>query len=336
MSAHTGIQYCDCTVNPVMGCGGCELHVPGRGGPCYAGCDHERKGQVNSGFAPMFLLPTLFPERSAKIARLPDLTGTERREKPWLNGMPRLIFVSDMGDALSDTLFGDDTAPGHHVWSRDVITTVWGKDKNGRPVPKERLPREGSIREGGVPFDFLKTEIVDVARGLDGRRHHWLWLTKRPERMARFSRWLRDEHNVSWPSNLWAGTSVTGSGTLWQAHELIGVGDISTLRYISVEPQWNEVSLLDVFAERPDGRWWVISGGESFQRKESMPNKFDLGWVRNLRDECGSFGVPFFLKQLGGNPRDTAQPWPLRKDPKHGGNWNEWPVDLRIREMPRV
>ena len=90
----------------------------------------------------------------AKSARLSDLRGTERIEKPWLNGLPRHFFISDMGDALSDTPFGHDSLPGHHILAKDVIVTVWGKDKNGRPVPKERRPREGSIRKGGVPFDF--------------------------------------------------------------------------------------------------------------------------------------------------------------------------------------
>jgi hypothetical protein len=34
-------------------------------------------------------------------ARLADLTGTNRPDKPWLNGLPRMIFVSDMADSLS-------------------------------------------------------------------------------------------------------------------------------------------------------------------------------------------------------------------------------------------
>src|SRR3712207_7534850 len=43
-----------------------------------------------------------FPGRMAEAALWSDLTGTDRPDKPWLNGMPRLIFISDMGDALSE------------------------------------------------------------------------------------------------------------------------------------------------------------------------------------------------------------------------------------------
>jgi protein gp37 len=37
----------------------------------------------------------------AAAARWSDLTGTDRPDKPWLNGHPRMVFISDMGDALS-------------------------------------------------------------------------------------------------------------------------------------------------------------------------------------------------------------------------------------------
>ncbi len=333
MAETTKIQWCDGTVNPVMGCSGCELYVPGKGGPCYAGCDHERKGQVSNGYAPEFLLPTLFPGRVAKSARLPDLAGTKREDKPWLDGMPRLIFVSDMGDALSDKPYGDQNGQARHVRAEDVAVTRWGTGKNGQRIIKERTPKPGSIRNEGVPFDFLKAEIIDVATGALGSRHLWLWLTKLPKRMAEFSRWL-EAQGIAWPENVWAGTSVTGTGTVWRAHEALGVGDDRTVRFLSVEPQWNEVSLRDVFAKKPGGRWWVIGGGESRQRKDRDPPKFDLAWVRKLRDECREFGAAFFLKQLGGNPQDGGKPWILEKDPKHGGDWSEWPEDLRLREMP--
>jgi protein gp37 len=75
---------------------------------------------------------------------------------------PRLIFISDMSDALS----------------------------------------------AAVPFDFLEHEIVQVAMSPNGRRHQWLWLTKRPDRMARLSDDLKAK-GLSWPKNLWAGTSIT-------------------------------------------------------------------------------------------------------------------------------
>ena len=40
----------------------------------------------------------------AEAASAGNLTGLARPQKPWLNGLPRLIFVSDMGDALSEAI----------------------------------------------------------------------------------------------------------------------------------------------------------------------------------------------------------------------------------------
>lgn len=314
-----------------MGCAGCELYVPGRGGPCYAGADHERKGQHSAGFAPEFLLPTLFPGRMAEAARWPDLRGEPRPDKPWRDGAPRLIFVSDMGDALSDAPFGHEREPGRHVLASDVEVLERRAGKDGRLYPTRRLPRAGSVRAGGVPFGFLRAEVLGAATSAAGRRHDWVWLTKRPERMAELSRWLAGA-GVPWPRNLWAGTSITGSGTVWRGEALATVGGTETTRVLSLEPLWNAVDPGPLFRAQP-GRWWVITGGESRQRKGVAARGLDLAWLRALREVCAAHGVPLFVKQLGGAPRADGAALRLR-DEQHGGEWSEWPVDLRVRQVP--
>lgn len=121
----------------------------------------------------------------AAAATWPDLTGTSRRDKPWLDGLSRLIFVSDMSDALSS-----------------------------------------------VPFDFLEAEVVANVTSPEGSRHQWLWLTKRPERMAQFSDRLKAK-SLSWPNNLWAGTSITSQGTTSRIKYVLRVGDENTIRFLS-------------------------------------------------------------------------------------------------------
>lgn len=64
-----------------------------------------------------------------------------------------------------------------------------------------------------VPFGFLQTEIVDNAMSENGRRHIWLWLSKRPERMAEFARWL-GEQGTAWPDNFVTMKTVTSAKTL--------------------------------------------------------------------------------------------------------------------------
>jgi protein gp37 len=123
-----------------------------------------------------------------------------RKDKPWLNGLPRLIFVSDMSDALSEA----------------------------------------------VEFSYLKREVIEVVQGELGRRHCWLWLTKRPQRMAEFSKYIQQ----TWPVNLWVGTSITTQKSTARIKRLLKVGDGNSVRFLSVEPQWESVELSDRVGSR--------------------------------------------------------------------------------------
>ncbi len=89
-----------------------------------------------------------------------------------------------------------------------------------------------------------------------------------------------------------------------------------------MEPLWESVEL------PLEGIDWVICGGES----GSAANPFDLAWARELREQCREAEVAFFVKQLGSNPVEDGEPLKLKDG--HGGDWNEWPDDLRIRELP--
>jgi hypothetical protein len=79
---------------------------------CYAGFLHLRFGanpekpdkRANPGYASTFEQPVLFSGRMEAASNWSDLRGRDRDDAPWLNGLPRLIFVSDMGDALSEEI----------------------------------------------------------------------------------------------------------------------------------------------------------------------------------------------------------------------------------------
>jgi protein gp37 len=123
MGLTTDISWCDSTVNLEMGCDGCELWLPERGKRhCYAGLlTGWRAGQ--SGWPKSFNEPRLFLHRLSAVLRWPDLRGQRRPDKPWLNGLPRLIFLNDMGDTFTESLPLDWLAPvwqniadSRHVW----------------------------------------------------------------------------------------------------------------------------------------------------------------------------------------------------------------------------
>ena len=279
MGKATQIQWCDSTCNPTMGCMGCELWNRKAGvRKCYAGMLHTRFGGVTKGYSPTFEELTYWPGRMAEAARWNDLKGTARKDKPWLDGLPRLIFVSDMSDALS----------------------------------------------ADVPFDFLETEIIANVTSPQGRRHRWLWLTKRPERMAEFSDRLLGK-GLDWPVNIWAGTSITTQGTTARIRSLLRVGGQDTIRFLSVEPQHEKLNLSPWLPHLD----WVIQGGES--GRGASP--FQLEWASDLIQKCQKAGVSYFLKQLGSMVLQGGQRVPIENG--HGGDWSEWPRELRVREMPQ-
>src|SRR6185312_15025707 len=82
MSAKTPIEWADSSVNPVMGCDGCELWRPEDGIEiCYAGVLHKMRGGKVKGYARDFLVPELFAGRMAQAARASDLRGKRRPDK---------------------------------------------------------------------------------------------------------------------------------------------------------------------------------------------------------------------------------------------------------------
>jgi len=114
MAKGTKIEWADDTVNAEMGCDGCELWDPKHNvRMCYAGLQTQRmlsRGPLK-GWPPAFDEPKIFPGRIAAAARWKDLTGTARERKPWLDGLPRTIFVNDMGDTFTASLPDDWLAP---------------------------------------------------------------------------------------------------------------------------------------------------------------------------------------------------------------------------------
>jgi len=239
---------------------------------CYAAAvTHMRGG--HAGYPASFDAVTLFPGRMTAMAASEDLTGKPRPDSPWLDLLPALIFISDLGDALS--------------------------------------------RE--VHFAFLKQEIIDNVASPKGSRHLWIWLTKRPERMLEFDRWLAQQ-GIAWPDNLIAATTLTSKKFLSRVYWLKEIR--AKFKSLSVEPLWERIKI------PLDGINWLKLGGES----GAYAKPFDLAWAYDLRDQCAEAGTAFFLKQLGAEPTENGQPIKLKHP--HGGDWNEWPRALRIRQFP--
>jgi protein gp37 len=133
-------------------------------------------------------------------------------------------------------------------------------------------------------------------------QHTFQVLTKRPERMARWT-----AHHPA-PPNVWLGTSVEDERVMGRIERLRACR--AQVRFLSCEPLIGPLPSLDL-----TGIHWVIVGGESGAGHRPM----ETDWVKSIRDLCRRDGVPFFFKQWGG------------RTPKVGGRlldgrtWDEFP-----------
>ncbi|MEE8169717.1 MAG: phage Gp37/Gp68 family protein, partial [Phycisphaerae bacterium] len=130
-----------------------------------------------------------------------------------------------------------------------------------------------------VPLEFIRQTYSVMEQA---SQHTFQVLTKRPERA------LACADDLPWPDNLWLGTSVE---TALYVHRIRTLQRVpAKTRFLSVEPLLGPIPRLPL-----TGIHWVIVGGESGPGARPM----EAAWVRQIRDRCRFYGVPFFFKQWG-------------------------------------
>jgi protein gp37 len=181
-----------------------------------------------------------------------------------------------------------------------------------------------------VPTEFVD-KVMDVIASLS--QHRFQILTKRPQRMAEYSR-LR-----ALPQNVWAGTSIENQKVSGRLDDLIQVKGAG-VKFISAEPLLGPLQLDWKAVD------WVIAGGESGPHlhdpavctnrglvvktagawKQRTDERQD--WVRNIRDGCVAAGTAFYFKQWGG-------PWSgAVGNVLDGQTWEEYPADMPCWPTP--
>lgn len=279
MGTNTKISWCDSTVNPVVGCDGCELS----GGHCYA------ESLVNR-YAGKKGWPKAFsrPEFVQTIRRLDaaiawkDLTGTERPNKPWLNGLPRLIFVCDLSDPFSESLPIDWLSP--HVDRFAATPHIWML-LTKRPKRMAQFVAEWEqTHEDRFPQNIWGGTSV-TSQATTSRIGELLAV---PSLAVRFLS-LEPLLGPIEFTGRWHATTCPHCGKTTEGH-FVGI------RKNTDEPfHWycDRRSCRDQFPLPSID--WVIVGGESGRKARPM----HPDWVRSVRNQCQAAGVPFFFKQWG-------------------------------------
>lgn len=186
------------------------------------------------------------------------------------------------------------------VWGKDAPRRTFGERHWAEPLAWDRkAEKEGIVRR---VFCSSMCDVFEDHPTIDAEREKlwpliretpwldWQLLTKRPERVL--------EHlPKDWGSgyaNVWLGTSVESQRFILRAEMLAFIP--ARTRFISAEPLLRPLDLSVLFTH--NRIHWVVAGGESGPKCRPMHPT----WARNLRDQCETAGVAFFLKQLGGHP----------------------------------
>lgn len=302
MAEHTAIQWTEATWSPITGC---SVYSPGCT-HCYAMT--LAGGRLRNHWSRQGL--------TRPSAAGPVWTGEVRFNELWLDQplrwrKPRMVFVCAHAD-----LFHED-------------------------VPDEWIDRVWTVMA-----------IAHLERG-----HTFQVLTKRADRMRRYLTADRSTQlgraaealgysgpfeSLSRTAGIWLGVSCEDQKRLDErVHELLQTP--AAVRWVSAEPLLGPLDFdplrwfpTDRAFAPPPKLDWVVCGGESGPRARPC----EVAWIRSIREQCKKGDVPLFVKQLGATPITHSVRWHehgrLRalKD-KKGGDPDEWPADLRVREFPR-
>lgn len=289
------IEWTDETWNPVRGCRrvspGCEN--------CYA-----------EGIAARFSGPGLHSEGLAVMTpNGPRWTGEirlvpEKLTEPWHWKRPRRIFVNSMSDLFQDGV------PNEYIAAVMGVLAA-APQHTGQILTKraERLPQWFKwLEDHGGNRNVLGCMMASLGAELDA-----IWAAK-DEPLPKGGLWrlasIMDVDEIPLP-NVQIGVSVEN-----RRHGLPRIDhlrDISAaVRFLSIEPLLEHLGRINL-----DGIGWVIAGCESGPRARP----FEEDWVRDIRDQCLSAGVPFFYKQAPAKHKGKVVSLPMLD----GQVWAEFP-----------
>lgn len=319
MSTTTSIEWCDRTWNPTRGCArvssGCEH--------CFAERQAHRFSADGQPYEGLTVLGKHGPRWTGRARFVPEMLDAPLRWKK-----PQRVFVNSMSDLF------------HEHITNEQIAAVFG--------------------------------VMAAAP-----QHTFQVLTKRPQRMLAWFKWLRAwaEREKTWPGNscckqaaqmhtgrvarifcvptpdewplpnVWLGVSVENQQRADERIPLLRRSP-AAVHFVSAEPLLGPVTFDDRWLEwlplGPDENneahllpplRWVIVGGES----GPGARRCEVSWIRDIVAQCNAAGVACFVKQLGARPwANRVDEHPGRLADRKGGDMEEWPNDLRVREFPEA
>jgi protein gp37 len=274
---------------------------------------------------------------------------------------PRRIFVNSMSDLFHEGVTDEQL---------DRIFAVMAlADKHTFQILTKRPARQREYVSGTDVRARIAAQanaIMRSRRTMQGSdhalSHRFLW---RQIETAEPGEWLNRLSGIAddqWPlPNVWLGVSVENQAAADERIPIL-LDTPAAVRFLSCEPLLGPLAFpLPCIGSR---FWsdldWIIVGGESGAKARPC----DVQWIRAIVAQCAEAKVPCFVKQMGkwitgDHTGFTVNRW-LLDDGRvfvppvlganahvrpanaiafgncddHGGNWNEWPDDLKVRDFP--
>lgn len=333
----TKIQWTDKSWNPIRAR---DIKTDERGWFC----EHVSEGCRNC-YAETMNKNTYFgnghPYAPSSLPSLELFLDDKMLQQPLHWREPRQVFVCSMTDLFArfvsdswlDQIFAVMVLAPQHTFQ--VLTKrperMLSYMQNLQRVADEHAPKTVNLRY--APSDVLNLRMLAYG----GRRG------------GRFGR----AFTAGWPlPNVWLGVSCEDQKTADERIPLL-LETPAAVRWISAEPLLGPIDLENIgqyrgvpltALEENVGHVerraldWVIVGGESGHGARP----FNVDWARLIIKQCKAAGVSCFMKQVGSKPvatdgvGESISTWPLAIKHKKGGDINEWPKDIQVREFPRA
>lgn len=302
MGEHSKIEWTDATWNPLVAF---DKTTGKRGWFCThasEGCRncYAEKINVRLGNGLAYIAQNL-PKIEWRLVNLDEPLRWRKPRRIFVNSMTDL-FHEDVPDELIDQVFAVMALCPQHVFQ--VLTK---RAARMRAYFSEELERAVAI----------KTEASKVSG---------------------YERLCEAADFMPWPyRNIHLGVSCEDQQTADERILLLRQTP-AAIHFLSLEPLLEDLGELNL-----DGVDWVIVGGESGPHARPM----DLAWARSVVKQCADAGTACFVKQLGSKPHSVADHISHRGDTlprpdgfcrflndRKGGDLEEWPSDLRVRQFP--
>jgi protein gp37 len=170
-------------------------------------------------------------------------------------------------------------------------------------------------------IDSFRDEMWEIIRKCP--QHTFQILTKRPHRITE-----QTPKDILKMSNVWFGTSVGSEKSKYRIYDLLKVK--CAVRFVSFEPLHGQVDMNISLSELCKIDWAIIGGESGNENGKYRYRPCEVEWMQSLvRDLTPTTAI--FVKQMG-----THIAKQLKMKDRHGGDIEEFPEDLRIREFPFI